>query len=83
MMNMPTENTLMGREEPLGKAYPLFLERLFLLAAILAFVFFSPDVREAVGHELLGPVVAYIAFPLALLALVELAGRWLQQRMAS
>ena len=54
-----------------------------MLAGILAFVFFSPDVKEAVGHELLGPVVAYVAFPLALLALVELAGRWLQQRMAS
>ena len=78
MIDMPNENTLMGREEPLGKPYPLWMERLFLAAGILVFVFFSPDIKEAVNHDLLGPVVAYVAFPLALLAVVELAGRALQ-----
>ena len=84
MMNMSTEiTTIMGREETLGKPYPLWVERLLILAAVFAFVFFSSDVNEAVGHELLGPFVAYIAYPLALLAAVELAGRLLQQMRTS
>ena len=84
MINMSTETTtIMGREEALGKTYPLWIERLFILAAVFAFVFFSSDVNEAVGHDLLGPFVAYIAYPLAFLAAVELAGRLLQQMRTS
>lgn len=75
--------TLMAREEVLGKAYPLWLERLFLLTAVMIFVFFSPEVSQAVDHALLGPFVAFVAFPLALLALVEIAGRLLQANLTS
>ena len=75
--------TLMAREEVLGKAYPLWLERLFLLTAVMIFVFFSPEVSQAVDHALIGPLVAFVAFPLALLALVEIAGRLLQANLTS
>ena len=75
--------TLMAREEVLGKAYPLWLERLFLLTAVIIFVFFSPEISRAVDHALLGPLVAFVAFPLALLALVEIAGRLLQANLTS
>ena len=75
--------TLMGREEALGKPYPLWMERLFLLAAVLAFVYSHSSVREAVGHDVLGPLVAYVAYPLALLAVVEMAGRLLQRSRSS
>jgi len=84
MINMSTETTtIMGRDEAFGKPYPLWIERVFILVAGLAFVFFSSDVNEAVGHDMLGPFVAYIAYPLALLAAVELAGRLLQQMRTS
>ena len=73
----------MGREEALGKAYPLWMERLFLLAAVLAFVYSHSSVREAVGHDVLGPLVAYVAYPPALLAVVGGAGRLLQRRRTS
>lgn len=73
----------MGREEALGMPYPLWMERLFLLTAVLAFVSSHSSVREAVGHDLLGPLVAYIAYPLALLAAVEVAGRLLQRTRTS
>jgi hypothetical protein len=80
MIDMSTEaTTIMGREEVLGKPYPLWIERVFILAAVFAFVFFSADVNAAVDHDVLGPMVAYIAYPLALLAAVELVGRLLQQ----
>ena len=75
--------TLMAREEVPGKAYPLWLERLFLFTAVMIFVFFSPEVSQAVDHALLGPFVAFVAFPLALLALVEIAGRLLQANLTS
>ena len=73
----------MGREEALGMPYPLWIERLFLLTAVLAFVSSHSSVREAVGHDVLGPLVAYIAYPLALLAVVEVAGRLLQRSRTS
>ena len=73
----------MGREEALGMPYPLWMERLFLLTAVLAFVSSHSSVREAVGHDLLGPLVAYVAYPLALLAAVEVAGRLLQRTRTS
>ena len=73
----------MGREESLGMPYPLWMERLFLLTAVLAFVYSHSSVREAVGHDLLGPLVAYIAYPLALLAAVEVAGGLLQRTRTS
>ena len=75
--------TLMAREEVPGKAYPLWLERLFLLTAVMIFVFFSPEISQTVDHALLGPLVAFVAFPLALLALVEIAGRLLQANLTS
>ena len=73
----------MGREEALGMPYPPWMERLFLLTAVLAFVSSHSSVREAVGHDLLGPLVAYVAYPLALLAAVEVAGRLLQRTRTS
>lgn len=76
-------STLMGRHESLGKPYPLWVERLLLLMAILAFVSFNSSVNQAVGHDVLGPFVAYIAYPLALLAAIEMVGRALQQSRAS
>jgi len=75
--------TLMGREEALGKPYPLWMERFFLLAAVLTFVYSHSSVRQAVGHDVLGPLVTYIAYPLALLAVVEMAGRLLQRSRTS
>ena len=75
--------TLMGREEALGNTYPLWMERLFLLAAVLVFVYSHSSAREAVGHDVVGPLVAYIAYPLALLAVVEIAGRLLQRSRTS
>lgn len=83
-MDMSAEaTTLMGREEALGKSYPLWMERMFLLTAVLTFVYSHSSVREAVDHDLLGPLVAYIAYPLALLAVVEVAGRLLQRSRTS
>jgi hypothetical protein len=81
---MPTDaTTLMGREETVGKRYPLWLERLLLLSAIVVFVLGRPAVADTVSQPVASVLLTYIAFPLTLLAGVELLGRALQASMRS
>ena len=75
--------TLMGREETVGKRYPLWMERLFLLGGIVIFVFGRPAVADTMSQPLASVLLTYIAFPLILLAGVELLGRALQASMRS
>jgi cbb3-type cytochrome oxidase subunit 3 len=73
----------MGRTEEREKAYPLWVERFFLLVAGVVVILYSPKINAAIDHAWMGPVVAYIAVPLALLAAVELMGRFVQGRQSS
>ena len=75
--------TLMGREETLGKRYPLLMERLLLLGAIVVFVLGRSAVADTVSLPVASVFLTYIAFPLTLLAGVELLGRALQASMRS
>lgn len=75
--------TLMGREETVGKRYPLWMERLLLLSAIVVFVLGRSVVADTVSQPVASVLVTYIAFPLTLLAGVELFGRALQASMRS
>lgn len=84
MIGMSHETTtLMGREEVPGKPYPLWMERVFLLAAVVAFVYTHSSVNETMADDVLGPLVAYVLYPLALLGAVEMAGRLLQRNRTS
>ena len=76
-------STLMGRDEEQGRSYPLWLERFLLLGAVIAVVMYAPTVAEAVDHPQLGPLVAYLVFPLTMLGLVELLGRVIQAQHGS
>lgn len=81
---MPTDaTTLMGREETVGKRYPLWMERLLLLSAIVVFVLGRSVVADTVSQPVASVLVTYVAFPLTLLAGVELFGRALQASMRS
>jgi len=75
--------TLMGREESVGKRYPLWMERLLLLGAIVVFVLGRSAVADTVSQPVASVFLAYIAFPLTLLAGVELLGRALQASLRS
>ena len=84
MMVMSEETTtLMGREEVQGGRYPLWIERVLFLAALLLFIFYSTVAVEAVGHSIIGPLVGYVVFPLCLLAGAELLGRFAQGMLSS
>lgn len=73
----------MGRDEEQGRSYPLWLERFLLLGAVIAVAMYAPKVAEAVDHPQLGPLVAYLVFPLTMLGLVELLGRVIQAQHGS
>jgi hypothetical protein len=75
--------TLMGRTEEKGKAFPLWIERLLLASAVVVFLLYRRTVLDAVDHAVLGALVAYVVFPLTLLALVEVLGRTLQRSLRS
>ena len=75
--------TLMGREEHIGKRYPLWIERLMLLMAVVVFILTRETIADAVDQPVVGVLLTYIAFQLALLAGVELLGRALQRSMRS
>ena len=75
--------TLMGREEHIGKRYPLWIERLMLLMAVVVFILTRETIADAVDQPVGGVLLTYIAFPLALLAGGELLGRALQRSMRS
>lgn len=75
--------TLMGRQEHIGKRYPLWIERLMLLMAVVVFILARETIADAVDQPVVGALLTYIAFPLALLAGVELLGRALQRSMRS
>ena len=74
---------LMGREEHIGKRYPLWIERLLLLMAVVVFILARETIADVVDQPVVGALLTYIAFPLALLAGVELRGRALQRSMRS
>ena len=75
--------TLMGREEHIGKRYPLWIERLLLLMAVVVFILARETIADVVDQPVVGALLTYIAFPIALLAGVELLGRALQRSMRS
>ena len=76
-------STLMGRDEELAKPYPMWIERLLLLLAAVAFYFSYGEVVGVTDIAVLGLILGYIMYPLALLAAVELLGRGLQRWFSS
>ena len=75
--------TLMARQEAIGKPYPLWIERLLLLGAVTVFIFSRSTVADIVDQPVVSVLLTYIAFPLALLAGVELIGRAIQSSLRS
>ncbi|MGA0352462.1 MAG: hypothetical protein ACO3NY_02295 [Poseidonia sp.] len=73
----------MARQETIGKPYPLWMERLLLLGAVTVFIFSRSTVADIVDQPVVSVLLTYIAFPLALLAGVELLGRAIQGSMRS
>ncbi len=76
--NEPT--TLLGREEGKGRPYPLFLERLMLVAVIVMTVVYGGNISDQFNTNWLGFGIGFVAFPLLLLAASEMIGRMIQSK---
>ena len=76
MSNEPT--TLLGREEGKGRPYPLYLERLMLVAVIVTTVAYGGNISDQFNISWLGFGIGFVVFPLLLLAVSEMIGRMIQ-----
>jgi hypothetical protein len=81
---MPDEaTTLMARDETSGRTYPMMIERLFFVLAIVGFFVLHPIVMERVEDPTWASLAAgWCGLPIALMFISELVGR-LMQRMLS
>lgn len=76
-------STLTGRHETDGQRFPLWMERLLLVTALVVFLLYAGTVASLVESQWVGIGLGYVVFPLTLLALVETSGRILQAMLAS
>ena len=81
---MPDETTtLMARDDTSGRTYPMFIERLFFVLAVVGFFVLQPIVMETIDAPSWASLAAgWCGLPIALMFISELVGR-LMQRMLS
>ena len=72
--------TLLGRDETKGKIYPLFIERIFLIVVVALTVAFGGEIADQFPSPWMGLLIGYIMFPMALLGLTEIIGRFIQSQ---
>ena len=76
-----TENqttNLAGREEIIGRKYPIFLERILIVGVVVAFVLGHQDVSERTGDGFVSLLITWCLFPFILLFSAEMIGRVIQ-----
>ena len=81
MEGKPT--TLMAREESKGRTYPLFIERLLFLGAIVAFFFVQPMVMDPIESTVLSALAGWCGLPILLMFTTELIGRVMQRLISN
>tara|TARA_B100000925_G_scaffold290291_1_gene275162 strand:+ start:726 stop:983 length:258 start_codon:yes stop_codon:yes gene_type:complete len=69
---------LSGRDEKVGRKYPIFLERILLLAVVVTFVLGYERVGEMTGEGIVSIFSTWCLFPFVLLFSAEMAGRVIQ-----
>ena len=71
--------TIIGREEHIGKKYPMILERIFLLIGFILYIVAFPEVVQQFDTKWIGLVAALTILPFFILLTVEVIGRILQR----
>ena len=70
---------LAGRDEVIGRHYPVYLERLLLLAVVVIFVLGYNDVSSNSGDGIASLLATWCLFPFILLFSAEMLGRLIQR----
>lgn len=77
-MSSPPATNLAGREEVIGRKYPIILERLLLVAVIVVFILGYPEVSDRTGDGFVSLLSTWCLFPFVLLFSAEMIGRVIQ-----
>ncbi|MGB0474304.1 MAG: hypothetical protein ACPGK2_00560 [Candidatus Poseidoniaceae archaeon] len=77
MSSSPATN-LAGREEVIGRKYPIILERLLLLGVVVVFILGYPEVSDRTGDGFVSLLSTWCLFPFVLLFSAEMIGRVIQ-----
>lgn len=77
MSSSPATN-LAGREEVIGRKYPIILERLLLVGVIVVFILGYPEVSDRTGDGFVSLLSTWCLFPFVLLFSAEMIGRVIQ-----
>lgn len=77
MSSSPATN-LAGREELIGRKYPIILERLLLVGVIVVFILGYPEVSDRTGDGFVSLLSTWCLFPFVLLFSAEMIGRVIQ-----
>ncbi|MBL6882301.1 MAG: hypothetical protein ISR25_03100 [Candidatus Poseidoniaceae archaeon] len=75
-------DTLLGRNETVGSTYPMWLDRVIFILAIVGFVFLNQYMWEAIGSTWL-QWVASVGLAILLLIMTEVSGRIIQMLRAN
>ncbi|MGB0200747.1 MAG: hypothetical protein ACPGO6_01945 [Candidatus Poseidoniaceae archaeon] len=77
-MSSPPATNLAGREEVIGRKYPIILERLLLVGVIVVFILGYPEVSDRTGDGFVSLLSTWCLFPFVLLFSAEMIGRVIQ-----
>ena len=77
-MSSPPATNLAGREEVIGRKYPIILERLLLVGVIVVFILGYPEVSDRTGDGFVSLLSTWCLFPFVLLFWAEMIGRVIQ-----
>ena len=77
MSSSPATN-LAGREEVIGRKYPIILERILLLGVVIIFILGYQAVSDKTGEGFVSLLSTWCLFPFVLLFSAEMIGRLIQ-----
>ena len=77
-MAVNQETNLAGREEIIGRKYPIILERILLLTVVIIFILGYQEVSDKTGDGIVSLLSTWCLFPFVLLFSAEMIGRLIQ-----
>ena len=71
--------TIVGRNEKIGKTYPMYIERILLLLGVIFFIFTFSRVSGEFDNDLIGILISLTVYPFIILFTIEVIGRIIQR----
>lgn len=78
-MSNEVSTTLAGRNEEAGKNYPMVVEKVTLLGAIITYIFTFQYISGQFDTEWIGAVFIFTVYPFTLFFIIDMIGRLIQK----